>query len=233
LRLTLETREVGRVAIVRCKGRIVAGGEAEFLGTHIENLLPLHRAVVLQLSEVDFIDSSGLGAMVRSRTRARQTHGDVGLCCVPAPILRVLQMTHLDQLFDISASEELAVVACSRLTASFEKLKIHGPSILCIHNSLDVLAYLRELLRRTGYQAYTSNNLHDSLFVLRLTPPALLLLGSGLNAPAETEQAFRAACGKIPVMELGKDFCTEDPCEAAAALLGKIAARLKPSVASV
>ncbi len=231
MRLTLNTCEAGRIAMVRCQGRIVAGGEAEYLSTHIEKLLPLHKAVVLQLRDVDFIDSSGLGAIVRSLTRARQTRGEVALCCVPAPILKVLQTTHLDKLFDISASEEQAVAACARLTASFERLKITGPSILCMHSSLDLLAYLRELLRRAGYQAYTSNNLHDSLFVLRLTPPALLLLGSGLTASAETEQAFRAACGKIPVMELEDGLHTLDAGEAATALLGKIAARLKQNVA--
>ena len=76
MRLSLETREVGRVTIVRCKGRIVAGGENEALHAHVAHLLRDRRAIVLHLGEVVFIDSSGLGTMVRSLTSTRQARGD-------------------------------------------------------------------------------------------------------------------------------------------------------------
>jgi anti-anti-sigma factor len=72
MRLSLETREVGRVTIVRCNGRIVAGDENECLRSHIAWLLRDRRAIVLHLGEVAFIDSSGLGTMVRTLTSVRQ-----------------------------------------------------------------------------------------------------------------------------------------------------------------
>lgn len=83
MRLSPETRDVGRVTIVRCKGRIVAGGETESLRPHIAGLLRDRRAIVLHLGEVVFIDRSGLGSMVRTLTRTRQTRGDMKLCEVP------------------------------------------------------------------------------------------------------------------------------------------------------
>lgn len=228
MRLTLNTREVGRVMIVRCTGRIVAGPEAESLGAHLENLLRERKAVVLHLGEVDFLDSSGPGTMVRSLTSARRLH-DLKLCKVPESIHKVLKMTHLNKLFDTHDSEEGAIAEFQRLIGSWEKLTITGPCVLCIDQNANVLAYLRELLRRAGYQAYTSANLHDSLMVMRVSPPRLLLLGPDLTALPETKEAFELACAKIPVIELGKEFCMLDAGEAAEGLLGKIEARLHPT----
>ena len=70
--LSLDTRQVGRVTIVRCNGRVVAGGESESLRTHVAWLLRDRRAIVLHLGDVGFIDSSGLGTIVRSLTSTRQ-----------------------------------------------------------------------------------------------------------------------------------------------------------------
>jgi anti-anti-sigma factor len=74
--LSLDTRGVGRVTVVRCSGRIVAGNEIESLRSHITAMLLEHKEFVLDLSDVAFIDSSGLGTMVRLLTSARQHHGD-------------------------------------------------------------------------------------------------------------------------------------------------------------
>jgi anti-sigma B factor antagonist len=224
--LTLNTREVGRVTIVRCGGRIVAGADTDSLRVHIEHLFLDRKAIVLHLGEVDFVDSSGLGTMVRMLTKSRQLRGDVKLCNVPEPIHNVLKMTHLVKLFDTYDCEEKAVAAFYHLSGSWEKLKTTGPSILCIDSSADVLAYLRELLRRAGYVAYTSNNLHDSLILMRITPPGLLLLGLNLSGDPGTQEAFRAACEKLPVVELGSEFCTLEAGEAATQLLEKIGSRL-------
>lgn len=232
MRLALETREVGRVTIVRCKGRIIAGVETDTFGAHIVDALRERKAIVLHLGEVDFVDSSGLGTMVRTLTDARRLHGDVKLCNVPEAIRNVLKITHLNKLFDTHDSEESAVAAFYRLSGSWEKLKTTGPSVLCIDHNADVLAYLRELLRRAGYQAYTSDNLHDSLIVMRVSPPGLLLLGPDLTAPPATQQAFELACAALPVVELGREFCMLDAGEAAAALLEKIGARLQRALTS-
>src|ERR1700730_11836219 len=79
LGLSLDTREVGRVTIVRCNGRIVAGSESESLRAHVAWLLRDRRAIVLHLGDVGFIDSSGLGTMVSTLTSTRQARGDLKL----------------------------------------------------------------------------------------------------------------------------------------------------------
>ena len=115
--LSLDTREVGRVTIVRCNGRIVAGGESESLRAHVDWLLRDRRSIVLHMGEVGFIDSSGLGTMVRSLTSIRRAHGDLKLCNVTEQVRKVLEMSRLTQVFDAHESEEKAVAAFYRAGA--------------------------------------------------------------------------------------------------------------------
>jgi anti-sigma B factor antagonist len=231
LHLSLETREVGRVTIVRCNGRIVAGSESESLHAHIAWLLRDRRAIVLHLGEVKFIDSSGLGAMVRSLTGTRQARGDLKLCNVPEPVRKVLELSRLTKVFDTHESEEKAVAAFYHPGARAETPVHTGRSVLCLDHNADVLAYLRELLRRAGHDVHTSNRLSDGLILMRVTHFDLLLVGPGMTASPATQQAFQTACARIPVIELGSEFSTRDAGEAGAGLLEKIEAQLNPRIA--
>jgi len=225
--LSLNTRGVGRVTVVRCSGRIIAGNETESLRAHISGMLLEHKEFVLDLSDVAFIDSSGLGTMVRLLTSTRQQRGDLKLCNVPQLIHKTLKTTNLTSLFETHESEESAIAAFYKRKTAPEQVAARGLPVLCIDQNGDVLAYLRELLRRGGYEVHTSSSLHDSLILLRVTRPALLLLGPNLTAAPTTRQAFEAACAKVPVIELGSEFSTLDAGEAASQLLASIQARLQ------
>lgn len=232
MRLTLDTREVGRVTIVHCKGRIVAGDESEALRAHVVHLLRDRRSIVLHLGDVEFIDSSGLGTLVRIMTSTRQAHGELKLCNVPEVVRKVLELSHLTPLFDPQDSEEAAVAAFYRPGARSEAPVSKGPSVLCLDSNADVLAYLRELLRRAGYDVSTSSHRGDALMLMRVTRFDLLLAGPDMtSSSAGALQAFQAACAKLPVIELGSEFSTLDAGEASAGLLAKIEAQLKPKTA--
>ena len=230
LRLLLETRDVGRVTIVRCKGRIVSGGESEALRAHIAHLLRDRRSILLHLGEVVFIDSSGLGTMVRTLTSTRQAHGDLKLCDVPEHVRKVLELSHLTKLFDSHESEDNAVAAFYRKPVQDEKPVSTGLSVLCIDRNLDLVTYLRELLCHAGYDVHSTNNLRDGLILMRITRFDLLLLGAELAASPTIEKSFREASSAIPVIELGSEFSTLEAGEAASALLEQIASRLQPKV---
>jgi len=227
LRLELETREVGRVTIVRCKGRLVAGGEVESLRSHVTHLLRDRRSIVLHLGDIVFIDSSGLGTMVRTLTSTRQAHGDLKLCDVPEHIQKVLKLSHLTELFDAHESEDNAVAAFYRKPLQAEQPISLGRSVLCIDRNADVVTYIRELLHRAGYDVHTSNNLRDGLLLMRVTRFDLVLVGSGMTAAPGTEKSFRDLCAKTPLIELEDEFSTLEAGQAASALLEQIAAQLQ------
>ena len=221
-RLSLATRDVGRVTIVHCHGRIVAGGESESLRAHVAWLLRDRRSIVLHLGEVAFIDSSGLGTIVRTLTSTRQVHGDLKLCNVPEHVRKVLELSHLSKLFDTHECEENAVAAFYKGRGQTEAAPASGHSILCVDSNADMLAYLRELLRQAGHDVHTSSHLRDALILMRITKFNLLLTGSDVSASPASKQAFQAACAGLPVIELGTDFSTRDAGEAGAALLARV-----------
>jgi anti-sigma B factor antagonist len=229
--LSLNTREVGRVTIVRCNGRIVAGNDCESLRAHVAWLLRDRHAIVLHLGEVVFIDSSGLGTIVRSLTSTRQAHGDLKLCNVPEHVRKVLEMLRLATVFDMHESEENAVSAFYFPTVRAEPPVPTGRSVLCLTYNGDVLACLRELLRGAAYDVHTSSRLGDARILMRVMHFDLLLLGPDVIASPATQDAIHTFKAGLPVIELGSEFSTRDAGEACAELLKRVEGRLKPKLA--
>lgn len=198
------------------------------LHNHFRELLLDRKDILLHLGEVAFIDSSGLGLLVRLLTSTRSANGDLKLCQVPENIRKVLKMTNISSLFDTFDSEEEGILAFYRRQKAPSRPASTGIAVLCVDQSANVLAYLREVLTRAGYNVLTNNNLRDSLILLRATRPALAILGPNLTAAPGTEQAFRAACATCPVLELGDEFSRLEASEAASGLLEKIRTILSP-----
>ncbi len=232
--LSLNTRDIGRVTVISCTGRIVVGQAAESLRDHVTHLLRDHRALVLHLGEVGFIDSTGLGTMVRLLTATRQARGDLKLCAVPAGVQSLLKITTTQRLFDIHDSEENAVAAFYKGGGTVAAPTVQGPHILCIHKSIDVLAYLRELLRNSGYDVHTTTGLGDAMMLCRVDRPKLILLGHDAIASPERKAALIKASGNVPCLSLSEEFSTQHAGEAAEALLRDIRSLVPagPSVAT-
>ena len=69
--LTIDVQECsGKVAVVYCHGRLVAGA-TEILYTGVKALIPGHRRIVLDLSDLKHTDSMGLGTLVRLYVAAK------------------------------------------------------------------------------------------------------------------------------------------------------------------
>ena len=230
--LTLKAREVGKVTVVHCGGRMVAGSAAESLRAELTVKMKGQTHFVLHLGDLHFIDSSGLGMMVRLLTILRRSNGDLKLCCVPDALQKLLEMTNLHKLFEIHETEEGAIAAFYQRSARADDTVVSGPLVLCVDGSSEVLAYLRELLKRGGYETHTSSNLPDAMILLRAMRPAVLLRGPNLTGSSATRQAFEQACGRITVMELGAEFSTSHAGEAGTRLLANIQARLNAGQAS-
>lgn len=70
--------------------------------------------LVVDLEGVDFIDSTGLGVLVGAVRRARAADGDVRLVCTNSRLLKVFDVTGLDEVFTIAATVDEAVAATER-----------------------------------------------------------------------------------------------------------------------
>jgi anti-sigma B factor antagonist len=68
-----------------------------------------HHRIVVDLGEVDFIDSTGLGVLIGALKRVRAHDGDLALVCTENRILKVFEITGLDRVFRLHPSVVAAV----------------------------------------------------------------------------------------------------------------------------
>lgn len=88
--------------------RIDASVASDFKSKLIEFLENGDKVIVINLSEVDFIDSSGLGAMVLI-LRKIGTDGRIKLCKLNEGVRSIFELTRLNEVFEIHKSEEGAL----------------------------------------------------------------------------------------------------------------------------
>jgi anti-sigma B factor antagonist len=233
--LSLQSRRVGDITVVTCRGRIVEGAESTALHQHLDGLLPHHPYIVLNLGDVQFIDSSGLGLLVRFLIRAQAARGNLKLCAVHDHVAEVLKITRLKTMFESHESEADAVAAFyQRATSAGESFRFKT-DILCVDKSADVLAYVREVLRQAGYGVLTADNLPDALTLLQATGAKLVVIGTELRVTRGTQTAerFNRLADAQSVVELPADFSSRDAGEAGQQLLEQVRAVMPASDTSV
>ena len=71
--------------------------------------LDAHRAVVLDMSQLDFVDSSGLGALLSSLRVMNNKDGELKLCAMTKPVLALFELVRMHRLFAIYNSREEAL----------------------------------------------------------------------------------------------------------------------------
>ncbi len=223
--LSLNSRPVGGVVVIQCNGRIVSGAEVFSLQSLIGDVLPKHSDVVLGLDQVNFIDSSGLGALVRLVSSARAKGGDIKLSGLQQQVRKTMEMTHLLSLFETYDSEAEAIVA-AYLGSRYSKDKSSDPRfrILCVYDSVEVCAFLSEVLCRAGYNALTTGNVGDAKLLLKATKAKLVILGAGMQSVQgkSTSKAFEEIDPSVTLLVLDQDFNKQDPGEFVTKLLEDI-----------
>jgi anti-sigma B factor antagonist len=110
MQLKLNTRTLDDGIIVAdCAGRIVLGEESSELRDRVEALLAQGSRIVLNLGEVTYIDSGGVGTLVALYTTAQNTGGSIKLANLTRRVDDLLQITKLITIFDVYDMEEEAV----------------------------------------------------------------------------------------------------------------------------
>ena len=109
MKLTLATRTKDGILVVDCIGRIVFGEESSLLRSTVKNALSENNRIVLNLGEVNYMDSGGLDALAELRTSAQNTGGTIKLTSLTKHVSDLLQITKLITVFDVYNSEAEAI----------------------------------------------------------------------------------------------------------------------------
>ena len=109
--LSIASRSVGDISVVACTGRIVEGDEAATLEAYVNKLLPWQPYIVLDLGGVTFIDSCGVGLLLRLRTVVRAAAGDLKLTAANPRVCELLRVTKLEEALPRYDSEPEAITA--------------------------------------------------------------------------------------------------------------------------
>lgn len=225
MQLQLECRPVGEVFVAQCHGRIVEGNEVFTMYSQVGDAIAKYGDVVLELDQVEFVDSSGLGALVRLTQSARAKGGDLKLSGVPARIRKVLEMTGLLAQFETYDSVEEAITA-AYLGSRYSRGKTGDarPRILGVYASPDVCVFLREVLCGAGFNALMTTAIDDAQLLLRATKAKLVVVSARIQTVRG--KPIRAALEEIVpdvgLLVLDENFASQDPGEAAEKLLAGV-----------
>ena len=211
MQLTLQSQTVGDVVLIRCKGRILTGDESRHLQQEIEKLTPLTKNVVLQLAEVTYLDSGGLGSLVRLFGVLRAARGDLKLCELSPFVVQVLEATNLLKVLRPFATEKEAIDAFAAKPGSpQEAAPASATRVVCLDSSLDVLAYLKVLLQGSGYEVFTTRHPADAVSLAVGTKPRVLVCGPAMHGNESILEKLRQSAPNARLLYLPADFSTSE-----------------------
>lgn len=221
--LSFRSRAVGDITVVKCDGAIVEGAESTALRQHVNDALERTLAIVLDLRDVHYIDSSGLGLLVRILARTGQDRLKLG--GLSSRVSETLKITRLASVFDCHESEADAIAAFYRdSTRSSVARTFVAPNVLCVEKSADLLTYMNEVLRQGGLSVMTTDNLPDAVTLLKAAAPKVVLVAQEVRrtGSAGTVEAFNRLLEGLSVVELPADFARQDPSQTGPQLVDRV-----------
>jgi anti-sigma B factor antagonist len=118
-KMQANTRQVGDVTVLDISGRITLGEGNVALREIVRELADKgHKRVVLNLGEVQYVDSSGVGELVKTHTTLRNQGGQLKLANLSKRVSDLLHMTRLAAVFDIHKDEAAALASFAGGAAS-------------------------------------------------------------------------------------------------------------------
>jgi anti-anti-sigma factor len=110
--LEITQRETNGIYLLGLKGRLVLGEESRGLLTTIDNLLASGATrMVINLEQVHYVDSAGLGALIEMHRKTKAKGGSVKLCHLGPKLKQALEIAKLLPIFETCPSETAAVAS--------------------------------------------------------------------------------------------------------------------------
>lgn len=108
----LEQRKIDNVVVVDLSGKITFGDSANSMIDTVADLVSRgEKQLVFNFEKVQYIDSAGLGVLVKCRNAARAGQAVLKLASLPKTIRELMRITNLVSLFEISDSEAAAIAS--------------------------------------------------------------------------------------------------------------------------
>lgn len=104
--LTVDSRSVGNVVVVYCKGRMDLGEGLEELADEVKVPLQSGNSVLLHLGGVETIDAAGLGVLADLAAHASESNQELRLCNVPRQVSEIISLTRLANVIDCYPTEK-------------------------------------------------------------------------------------------------------------------------------
>jgi anti-sigma B factor antagonist len=92
------SEEESKVTTIRCPGRLVAEN-AEWMKEKVSPLIPLGEKLVVDMSELEYLDSAGLGALLSLKVSSMKQKGTLQFVNITPRVLELLRVTHLEKIF--------------------------------------------------------------------------------------------------------------------------------------
>ncbi len=109
--MKIETDQIGDILVITpYETRIDASSAADFKSQLMERIGDGSHHMILDLSQIHFIDSSGLGVIV-SLLKLTAGKGDISLCAIQEPVMSLFKMTRMDRIFHLYPSLAKALAA--------------------------------------------------------------------------------------------------------------------------
>ncbi len=110
MNLKATARDSGNVIVIDLSGRITLGEGSALLRQMIRDHLGKgHKKIILNLGDVNYIDSSGIGELVSGYTTVKNQGGELKLLNLTKKVHDLLQITKLFTVFDVHSDERTAV----------------------------------------------------------------------------------------------------------------------------
>jgi anti-anti-sigma factor len=232
MHLSLHSQKIGNVAVIRCQGRLVVGEETQLLQAEVEKWSIETKKFLLQMSGVTYLDSGGLGALVRMHGSLRAHHGDLKVCQVSPFVHTVLKATNLLGVLHPYEDETAALTAFSQRPAAAGLGKHALPSrtrVLCVDPSSDVLSYMVAILQRAGFEVQSTRYLGDAMTLSTVSRSHVIVCGPGVQTTGAAYEKFRRLDSRASFLMLPADFHTSDAGDAGLDLVQRVQALLPAS----
>jgi anti-anti-sigma factor len=219
--LSLSSRFCGNVYVVRCQGRLIAGEESKALEAKLDLGAREFSRMVIDVSELDRLDSTGLGLLVLFAGKLRRSGGDLRLAAPQAFVLNLLKLTKLTSVLPVHLSEEEAILSFLQQRSAQRAPEKSGPRVLVLEKQSDLCAFVIAVLTKQGFNVASTSSFRDARILLQVDAADYVLVGSGTphhSAEAMVE-SLRALAPKSATLQLCADFHRLDAHQATQELL--------------